>query len=379
MQRGTSTVFDNLFMVESVGETLVREVQKVEISWTGVNKVEGYFSLSFEDFAKSIRINPMNDNDEDVREKLQRLGNVGSVDVSKEHTETLISYKITFTSKSGDVSLFHLHDEHKLIGDNVNIVVEEIVKGVAIPQEIDVLLPFSLSPYVARIKSTNNANQSSQWSSLPLFAYSQKDPEEKQKPNRNLFAVVPTSNTAQGSFRIRQGESITNEISIDTSANDLEDYLSALPLQNISTSTRNGLWLIEYNSETRDELFVNDDHVQGGSVHIHPVLSILITVERSEIDGDIIVDFGSEATSFSAVNDSGEDLKQILLKLNGLNRLDVLDTGNVIFNSGDSLHREILIIVKGNSLDLRNFKAEAASNLKGIGVKVLSLTPFQED
>lgn len=378
VQRGTATGFDNLVMVESVGETLVREVQKVEISWTGVNKLEGYFSLSFEGLAKSIRINPMNDNNEDVREKLKRLVNVGSVDVSKEQTETLISYKITFTSKSGDVSLFHLHDEHKLMGDNVNIVVEETVKGVAIPKEIDVLLPFSLSPYVARIKSINDANQSSQWSSLPLFAYSQKDPVEKQQPNRNLFAIVPTSNTAQGSFRIRQGESITNDISIDTNANDLQDYLSALPLQNISTSTRDSLWLIEYNSETRDELFVNDDHVQGGSVHIHPVLSISISAERSEIDGDIIVDFGSEATTFSTVNDSGEDLKQILLKLNGLNRLDVLDSGNVI-NTGDSLHREILIIVKGSSLDLRNFKAEAGSNLKGIGVKVLSLTPFQED
>lgn len=377
VQRGTSTVFDNLVMVEHVGEALVREQQKVEITWTGVNKVEGYFSLSFEDLDKSIRINPMNDNEQDVREKLQKLVKVGSVNVSKEQTETLISFKVTFTSHSGDVSLLHLHDEHTLMGDNVNVVVEEIVKGVAIPQEIDVLLPFSLSPYIARIKSINEADQSSQWSSLPLFAYSQKDPTEEQQPNRNLFAVVPTSNTAQGSFRIRQGESITNEISIDTSANELKDYLSPLSLQNISTSMRNDFWLIEYNSETRDELFVNDDYIQGGSVHIHPVLSILITAERSEIDGDILVDFGSEATSFSAFNDSGEKLKQILLKLNGLHRLDILDSGNVI-DLDDSLHREILIIVKGSSLDLRNFKAETASNLKGIGVKVLSLPPFEE-
>ncbi|GFH60050.1 hypothetical protein CTEN210_16526 [Chaetoceros tenuissimus] len=378
VQRGTSPVFDNLVMVERVGEALVREEQKIEVSWTGVNKAEGYFSLSFEDIDQSITINPINDNEQDVREKIQRLVKVGSVDVSKEQTESLISFKVTFTSKSGDVSLFHLHDEDKLIGDNVNVVVEEVVKGIAIPQEVDVLLPFSLYPYISRIKSINEANQSSQWSSLPLFAYSQKDPVEEQQPNRNLFAIVPTSNTAQGSFRIRHGESITNEISVNTSADILKDYLFALPLQNISTSTRNGLWLIEYNAETRDELFVNDDNIQGGSVHINPVLSILITAERSEIDGDIIVDFGSEATSFSAVNDSGEDLKQILLKLNGLNRLDVLDSG-IVIDTGDSLQREILIIVKGSSIDLRKFKAEAASNLKGIGVKVLSLTPFQED
>ncbi|OWZ23436.1 Titin isoform N2B [Phytophthora megakarya] len=264
---------------------VVDEVQTITTSAT-TNDISGSFTASFQSVGGAV-IN-FDDTAADVRFKLQNIATVGRLNVTRtENANFGATWAITFLSNLGDLPLLVITDRTLLKGTGVNVVIQEIVKGVDIAFEtiIDGLVPghYYYVRAFARNEngyglSTTNLQQRGR-GALPLLTSVSMSPDPpgitgmwplsgSQMELRlsspvdhgdpvskylfeyavgDTFGTVATKklsifdyleNDIAGTFRLQYGDDVTTMLPVHTTSASLQTALNSLPSMRPVSVTR---------------------------------------------------------------------------------------------------------------------------------------------
>ncbi len=131
-----------------------REVQVITLSWKD-GLVRGFYSISLQNSYIKVKIS-CDDSAEDFRTKLEKLPNIGTVNVEKEVESLQIKWIVTFMTNSGDIEMLQIHGSN-IIGIGVSIQASEMVKGVDLLSRTKVTVGSTDRPYIARVAAINDA------------------------------------------------------------------------------------------------------------------------------------------------------------------------------------------------------------------------------
>ncbi|KAF4040436.1 hypothetical protein GN244_ATG07296 [Phytophthora infestans] len=254
---------------------VVQEVQTISTKASADN-ISGYFTVSFQSVGGAV-IN-FDDTAADVRTKLQSLATIGRLNVTRsENSDFGATWTVTFLSNMGDLPLLVVTAKTLLKGTGVNVVVQEIVKGVDVALEtiIDGLDP-GQNYYVRAFARNENGYGTSTTDlqqrgrgALPLQTAVSTSPDppgingmwplsgsqlELRLSNpvdhgdsvskylfeyavgesfgkvatKKVFVYNSIENDIAGTFRLQYGDDVTSLLSVHTTASSLQSALNSL-------------------------------------------------------------------------------------------------------------------------------------------------------
>ncbi|EEY61605.1 uncharacterized protein PITG_01932 [Phytophthora infestans T30-4] len=254
---------------------VVQEVQTISTKASADN-ISGYFTVSFQSVGGAV-IN-FDDTAADVRTKLQSLATIGRLNVTRsENSDFGATWTVTFLSNMGDLPLLVVTAKTLLKGTGVNVVVQEIVKGVDVALEtiIDGLDP-GQNYYVRAFARNENGYGASTTDlqqrgrgALPLLTAVSTSPDppgingmwplsgsqlELRLSNpvdhgdsvskylfeyavgdsfgkvatKKVFVFNSIENDITGTFRLQYGDDVTSLLSVHTTASSLQSALNSL-------------------------------------------------------------------------------------------------------------------------------------------------------
>jgi hypothetical protein len=158
----------------------------------------------------------------------------------------------------------------------------------------------------------------------------------KSTPTSIVIAMKGTN--SEGTFRMHYRDGITNEISIDGSAQFIKDEISKLS-DNFSlidvvkkdkyAGDGTSAWVVRYTTKdtTRDEIQINDDYVSGQtSLHVYPLLNITSVSQGGDFAGDYRIQFGNRITNPISVRATNNKIVVELLKLQGIGSVEMIES-----------------------------------------------------
>ncbi|KAI9993650.1 hypothetical protein PInf_015936 [Phytophthora infestans] len=254
---------------------VVQEVQTISTKASADN-ISGYFTVSFQSVGGAV-IN-FDDTAADVRTKLQSLATIGRLNVTRsENSDFGATWTVTFLSNMGDLPPLVVTAKTLLKGTGVNVVVQEIVKGVDVALEtiIDGLDP-GQNYYVRAFARNENGYGASTTDlqqrgrgALPLLTAVSTSPDppgingmwplsgsqlELRLSNpvdhgdsvskylfeyavgdsfgkvatKKVFVFNSIENDITGTFRLQYGDDVTSLLSVHTTASSLQSALNSL-------------------------------------------------------------------------------------------------------------------------------------------------------
>ncbi|KAK1941929.1 Titin [Phytophthora citrophthora] len=269
---------------------VIAEVQTISTK-ASADDISGSFTISFQ-FVGGAVIN-FDDTAADVRTKLQSLSTIGRLNVIRTaNTDFGATWTITFLSNLGDLRLLSVDDQTLLKGTGVNVVVQEVVKGVDVDFEtiIEGLDP-GQDYYVRAFARNENGYGTSTTDlqqrgrgALPLLTTVATSPDppgingmwplsgsqmelrlstpvDHGDPiskyvleyavgdtfgtvgTKKLFIYSSIENDITGTFRLQYGDDISTMLSVHTTASSLRSALNSLPSIRPVSVTR-GLYVV---------------------------------------------------------------------------------------------------------------------------------------
>ncbi|KAK1941930.1 Titin [Phytophthora citrophthora] len=269
---------------------VIAEVQTISTK-ASADDISGSFTISFQSVGGAV-IN-FDDTAADVRTKLQSLSTIGRLNVIRTaNTDFGATWTITFLSNLGDLRLLSVDDQTLLKGTGVNVVVQEVVKGVDVDFEtiIEGLDP-GQDYYVRAFARNENGYGTSTTDlqqrgrgALPLLTTVATSPDppgingmwplsgsqmelrlstpvDHGDPiskyvleyavgdtfgtvgTKKLFIYSSIENDITGTFRLQYGDDISTMLSVHTTASSLRSALNSLPSIRPVSVTR-GLYVV---------------------------------------------------------------------------------------------------------------------------------------
>ncbi|KAL7473049.1 hypothetical protein ACHAXS_013421 [Conticribra weissflogii] len=152
---------------------------------------------------------------------------------------------------------------------------------------------------------------------------------------KQVAIVVDSKTTPGGYFNIRLGQKISPEISVDSTAIEIENALSELLGQGIVEVNKHShhdmgpgiAWSVTYaSSNNSDEITVLDTHVTGknAKVNAYPILSIQTHSPQKDSQGDYRIVIDGESTSPISHRATQKKVLQEIQYLRGIGKANML-------------------------------------------------------